>query len=47
MPQLEKNKIQVVPEYAATLTEFLNTKAERQERRTGRRPATSTRPWPR
>ena len=25
-PQLEKNKIQVVPEYAATLTEFLNTK---------------------
>ena len=41
-PELEKNKIQVVPEYAATLTEFLNTK-QNGENATPRPPVTSTR----
>jgi len=45
-PALEKNQIQIVPEYAASLTDFLNTK---QNGATG--PiwprATSTPRWPR
>lgn len=32
-PALEKGEIQVVPEYAATMAEFLNTKGKRPERR--------------